>query len=290
MLSCRWSFGVLLWLVACTEPTAQVTSKTTPPSSAQTIRVATFNIQVFGRSKARKPEVVAQLASIIGKYDAVAIQEVKDVSQEAPQRLLDALREQAGRNYGLLLSPRTGREPDDHASQEQYAVYYDADALEPLPGDRLFDDSARDLFQREPYLVRLQTKRDAFSFVLMNVHTRPENAVAEIGALDDVFSWARQAFPDEEHFIALGDYNAGCDYATPAQLDSLALRGDDYFWIVPDDSDSNVSERSACAYDRIVVNAPAERAYSGRWGVDRAFNDRAVSDHWPVWAEFVVHK
>ncbi|HKU42465.1 MAG TPA: endonuclease/exonuclease/phosphatase family protein [Polyangiales bacterium] len=288
MRATRWLLSMLVWIVGCAEPNA-TSAGTTPEAPPPTLRIATFNIQVFGRTKASKPEVLSRLAQTIGDYDVVAVQEVRDSSQQAPRTLLDALHRELDRNYALLLSPRTGREPDDRASQEQFAVYYDADRLESIAGDRLFDDSAHDLFQREPYLVHLKTRHGAFSFVLIDVHTRPERAVAEIGALDEVFRWAREVYPGEDNVIALGDYNAGCRYATPAQLDRLALRSSDYVWIVPDDSDSNVAAGSACAYDRIVVTASAERAYNGRWGVDRAFSDPVVSDHWPVWAEFEVH-
>ena len=39
-----------------------------------------FNIQVFGPSKASKPEVMEVLASIISQFDIVAIQEIRDKS------------------------------------------------------------------------------------------------------------------------------------------------------------------------------------------------------------------
>jgi endonuclease/exonuclease/phosphatase family metal-dependent hydrolase len=260
----------------------------TPRAAAPTIKIATFNVQVFGKAKAFKPDVMSQLATTIHKYDVVALQEVKDISGDAPRLLLAAVNRDAARSYAMLLSQRTGREPDDARSQEQYAILYDTRVIEALDGDRLFDDSARDLFQREPYLAHLRARAGSFSFVLMDIHTRPERAVAEIGALRDVFDWAKLAYPKESNFIALGDYNAACSYATPAQLDALSIRRSDYFWIVPDDSDSNVSPTSACAYDRIVVTAATKRSFTGRWGVDRAFTDKVVSDHWPVWAEFAA--
>ena len=304
---CFWSclLGLLLWISACSGPAttlrptppepprqphavATAPAAPTPPTAAPTIKIATFNVQVFGRTKAFKPDVMSRLIATIHKYDVVALQELKDASGEAPRLLLAALNRDAARSYAMLLSHRSGLEPDDARSQEQYAILYDTQVIEALAGERLFDDSARDLFQREPYLARLRTRAGSFSFVLMNIHTRPERAVAEIAALHDVFDWAKLAFPDEENFIALGDYNAACRYATPAELDSLSIRRPDYFWIVPDDSDSNVSPASACAYDRIVVTAATSRAFTGRWGVDRAFNDKLVSDHWPVWAEFSV--
>lgn len=259
-----------------------------PAAGNATIKIATFNIRVFGTAKARKPAVMAQLAAVIRKYDVVAIQEVKDASGAAPRMLLHAVHSAPGRTYRMLLSDRTGREPDDRRSQEQYAIYYDTTTIEALPDDRLFDDSAHDLFQREPYLVHLRVKSGGFAFVLIDIHTRPESAVAEIGALNDVFGWAKEIYSDEDDFIALGDYNASCDYASPVQLDALAIRGPGYFWIVPDDDDSNVSPTSACAYDRIVTTASTKTAFTGRWGVDRAFTDNAVSDHWPVWAEFAA--
>lgn len=128
--------------------------------------------------------------------------------------------------------------------------------------------------------------KGGFSFVVVDVHTRPDSAVAEIGALDEVVDWAKGVFGNEDDFLVVGDFNAGCSYASTAQLDGLELRGGDYFWIVPDSSDSNVATGSACAYDRIVTTAAAQAQYAGSWGVDRAFTDSAVSDHWPVWAEF----
>ena len=115
-------------------------------------------------------------------------------------------------------------------------------------------------------------------------HTPPESAVTELGSLHEVVEWARVEFPDEDDFVVLGDFNAGCDYATRAELDALALRGPSYFWIIPDHSDSNVSTGTACAYDRTTAETAAE--FSRHWGIDRAFSDKAVSDHWPVWAEF----
>lgn len=267
-------------------PDAAPTTTTDGSVAAGTIKIATFNIQVFGKTKAAKPDIMAQLVAIIRKYDVVAIQEIKDITGAVPVLFLDAVNAASGPDYGMLLSPRTGVQADDKASQEQYAVLYDTTVVEALPGDRLYDDSAKDSFPREPYLTQLKVKSGGFSFVLIGIHTQPTGAVAEIGALHDVVEWAKTAFSDEDDFIALGDFNAGCSYASPAQLDSLEFRGAGYFWIVPDSSDSNVAAGSACAYDRIVTTAGTKAQYVGQWGVDKAFTDSAVSDHWPVWAEF----
>src|SRR5690606_16061556 len=84
---------------------------------ANSLRLATFNIQVFGPKKASDDRIMVELVAILRRYDLVAVQEIKDVSGEAPRRLLERLNKQAandnGVRYGLALSPRTGREPDD---------------------------------------------------------------------------------------------------------------------------------------------------------------------------------
>ena len=249
------------------------------------LTIATFNIQVFGKTKASKPEIMSTLASIIRQYDIVAVQEIKDSSEAVPAQFLTLINS-ADADYELLLSPRTGLQDDDAGSQEQYAYYYNTNAVESLGEGVLFDDSGTDHFQREPFLARFKAKGGSFSFVLAAIHTKPDAALEEIEALDDVVHWARTHFAGEDDFIVLGDYNASCTYASSYALDALSIRGSSYTWVIPDDADTNVNQRSQCAYDRIVLTAGANEDYAGHWGVDHAFTDAKVSDHWPVWAAF----
>src|SRR5205085_3226456 len=46
------------------------------------VRIASFNIQVFGTSKLRKPRAMNVLAEIIRQFDIVAIQEVRSKSDD----------------------------------------------------------------------------------------------------------------------------------------------------------------------------------------------------------------
>lgn len=73
-------------------------------------------------------------------------------------------------------------------------------------------------------------------------------------------------------------------------LDVLDLRSSLSAWIVPDDADTTLSDRTHGAYDRMVVTQGVLEDYAGQWGVPQAFTDKAVSDHWPVWAEFFVER
>ena len=85
----------------------------------------------------------------------------------------------------------------------------------------------------------------------------------------------------------LGDFNAGCGYARKEELQGLEISGPDYVWIVPHSADTNLG-KEACAYDRIVMDRRGTEDYAGVWEVDRAFTERRISNHWPVWAEFHV--
>lgn len=259
-----------------------------PPAAAPapepvTLRLATFNIQVLGPAKSGRPGVLRELARIIRQYDLVAVQEIRDASGNAARRLLEAINEE-GPAYGLALSERTGRQPDDRRSQEQYAYYYRTDRLRALDGGTLFDDEPHDHFQREPYLSRFEIAGTNASFVVINVHTRPRSALREIAAMEEVFTWAKSFYDGEEVFIAVGDFNAGCGYASEADLEALPIHGDAYDWVVPHSADTNLAD-SVCPYDRIVIAAPEGNLIVDDWGVDRAFEDDEISDHWPVWVD-----
>ncbi len=252
--------------------------------TASTIKIATFNIQIFGKTKASKPAVMDELASIIRKYDIVAVQEIKNLPGNVPTQFLTEINSD-GSAYSLVVSERSGLQPDDQGGQEQYAYYFNTATLHVIEDAGLFDDSAVDLFQREPYVARFGVNTGNFTFALITVHTKPERAVAETKALDNVFDWAQDQFPDEDDFIALGDFNASCSYASPSDFTGSPIR-DDYIWIVPDDADTNFSTTSACAYDRIVITEDAEEDYADTFGVDTSITSATVSDHFPVWAEF----
>jgi len=258
----------------------------TPPAPVR-LRIATFNIQKLGPTKAGRADVMEMLVSIVRRYDLVAVQEIQDRHGEVPVQLLSLINRGApgGDDYAMVLSPRTGQQPDDLRSQEQYAYYYRTDRLRPVGSHRLYDDSAHDHFQREPHVARFAVQGACTSFVLMNLHTRPRAALEEIAAVEHVFRWAREQYDDERHFVALGDFNAGCGYASEQDLDALPIHGEQYDWVVPHSADTNVAD-SQCPYDRIVISSSEGNLLVEDWGVDRAFSDRRVSDHWPVWADF----
>jgi endonuclease/exonuclease/phosphatase family metal-dependent hydrolase len=254
------------------------------------ITICTFNIQNFGKTKMNDPERVAQLVSIVRKYDLVAVQEISDASGSVPYAFLEKINEGGRYHYEYVCSERTGKQPDDKNSAEQYAFFYNSATVALVADPALYDDSAEDRFAREPYTARFKAKKGPFNFVLVTVHTAPQQAVSEIGSLDEVVKWARKRYNNESEIIVVGDYNASCSYARPEQLDQLSFRGSGYEWIIPDTAKTNLSAGSRCAYDRFVMTTATHPYFTGQWGVDRSFSSKTISDHWPVWAEFRVRK
>jgi len=82
----------------------------------ETITIATFNIQILGKSKTGKPDIMKKLAEIIRKYDIVAVQEIKDVKNKAAFTFLEYINDGQTTKYKMALSERTGQQADDKNS------------------------------------------------------------------------------------------------------------------------------------------------------------------------------
>ena len=188
----------LMVFAAGFKPYKVITDVENAATNQDTIAIAAFNIQVFGNTKIGKPEVVAELAEIVRKYDIVAVQEIKNIEQTVPYAFLEAIN-QSG-NYALVLGQRGGLQPDDANFKEQYAFYYNLDTIELMTDYGLFPDGDSDLFQREPLVSRFKVLGSDFTFVLITVHTSPSVAVAEIKSLHEVFQWAQVLRP-LEYFV-----------------------------------------------------------------------------------------
>ena len=154
---------------------------------SEVAKIATFNIQVFGKTKMGKPDVVSQLVDIVLQYDMVAVQEVKDIDQTVPYEFLDEINNQSGDTWKMSLSPRSGVNASSSA-QEQYVYYYNTSVFRELGNGTLYNDSSEDLFQREPYVATFELLNESgnssgFDFTIFSIHTKPALAMEEINAL-----------------------------------------------------------------------------------------------------------
>ncbi len=270
-------------LTVQTKPTVEQTPIATTLSNP--FRIATFNIQNFGKSKLAKSDIMDTLVTIIRAFDIIAVQEVSDVSNQTAGLFLESINRNEQIKYAMVCSNRTGRESNDQSSREQYAFYYRPDLVQ-LVDTALYNDSKNDYFQREPFTAQFMNKKSGVSFLLSTIHTAPEFAIEEIDALVHVAAWFPSRFSNAGNIIFCGDFNASCTYANPTKLDQLSIRKQPYYWIIPDSAKTNLS-KNQCAYDRFVVT---ESLYSKikKWEVFRYFKSKKVSDHWPVYIEIAL--
>lgn len=263
------------------EPTGTVVPSAQPGG---TIRVASFNVQVFGEAKLAKPQVMSRLVDVARKFDVLAIQEVRAASQDVLPRFVEQINA-AGRRYDYAVGPRLGRT----SSKEQYAYVFDAARIEIDRGSIYTVSDPDDLLHREPlvagFRVRGPPPERAFTFTLINIHTDPDETDAELDVLDDVFRAVRDDGRDEDDAILLGDLNV--DDAHLGELGQMP----GVYWVV---AGTPTNTRGTKQYDNILLEPRATGEFTGRAGtfdLQREFNlslEQAleISDHLPIWAEF----
>ncbi len=278
-------------LVGIFQPKETQTSFESTPLAArtsETIRIASFNIQVFGTTKASKPQVMDILARIVRQFDVVAIQEVRSRDQSLIPGFVDLVNA-TGRRFDYAISPPLGRT----SSTEQYVFIFDTASVE-IDRIQLYTiDDPDDLLHREPYVgwfrVRGPAQEEAFTFTLANIHTDPDEVKLELDRLDDAYRAVRDDGRNEDDVILLGDLNVGDQgMGELGRLPGIT-------WVI---SGVPTNTRGTAQYDNLVFHGQATREFTGRGGVFdflQQYNltqEEAleVSDHLPVWAEFSIYE
>lgn len=264
------------------------------------LRIASFNIKVFGESKSNDRNVMQVLAKILTQFDLIAVQEIRS-HDVRPMDKLVALINTSGHRYEATLSPPLGG--DISTQTEQYAYIWDTSRVEHIRQTAyVVEDSSR-LMHREPLVASFQTlvsdqsRGKPFRFTLINVHTDPDEVTGdgsgnELNVLDDVFLSVRDyeyAMHGEDDVILLGDLNADAEHlwelgAIPG-LDSI---------IGPYPTNTAGTK----TYDHILLDRSMTKEFTGQAGVVSYVEHLgltpeqavAVSDHCPIWAEFSMHE
>lgn len=261
VLSCLfcWTFSSSLW------------AADTP------LRMASFNIQVFGQSKMAKSPVVATLLRILDRYDLVFIMEIRDSDNTAIYDLLNRLNQESAKNYQIIVSERLGRSD----SKEQYAYIYNPDKV--TPDQYYVYNDVGDKFEREPYVAHFRAGSEEFTMI--GIHTTPSGVAGELHALPAVYSEAKQKLGTGNVFI-MGDFNADCSYYR--QADGFDFFPDAVTPMVRDGMDTTVAN-TLCTYDRVLAfgqlprlaTAAAPFNFQQQFGLAQS-DALLVSDHFPV--------
>jgi endonuclease/exonuclease/phosphatase family metal-dependent hydrolase len=269
--------------------------------SDETIRIATFNIQVFGEKKSTSRlvdgvDILGTLAKIVSRFDVVAIQEVRGGDAAPIERLINLVNRSGG-NYTGIVSQPIGRT----SQTECYAYVWDRSRIQMFPGSAYVVQDGADRMHREPMVASFQTRavavdgRMPFSFTLINAHTDPDEVSGsspenEINVLDDVFVRVRAyeyQSSGEEDCILLGDLNV--DKQGLGELLQIPS-------MISVAGDMVTNTRRTKTYDHLLIDYGMTREYTGRFGVldlqdDLGLTEQQalrISDHMPVWAEFTA--
>lgn len=275
------------------------------PSAAPYLTIASFNLRVFGVTKASHPAVMNVLADAIARYDIVAVQEIRDKSGSAIQELL-GLVDSKNSGYRIIIGERLGRS----RSKEQYAFFYDSSRVrvdgcpytydDDNDGDsvnRADDTGLNDLFEREPFLAHFKSAQGTFDFVIGDIHVKPADAAEEIAYLPSVIADASSHYAEAD-VLLVGDFNADGSYFDENTYAS-DFPAQSFIWIISNSVDTTVAS-SDNTYDRMVGTASMAEDYEGESGTfrfDQEFDLRSlglsstdISDHYPVWAKFYSSK
>jgi endonuclease/exonuclease/phosphatase family metal-dependent hydrolase len=261
------------------------------------IRIASFNIEVFGEKKFENKQVVDVLAKIVRMFDVVAVQEVRAMDPTLISRFVQQVNA-SGAQYDFVLGPRLG----NTNIKEQYVFIYDQTRIEI---DRTSAYTVRDpdnLLHREPlvcgFRARAAPPEQAFTFTLVNVHTDPDDVDDECNALASAYQMVRNDGRGEDDIIMLGDFNAD-----DRKMGRIVLLPN-IFCVIPSNIHTNTVNTKTL--DNIVFDRRATSEFLG--GIEnnryygfgvldimREFNltlDQAnlVSDHLPIWAEFSIYE
>lgn len=233
------------------------TNTTIVQQGADDFKIASWNLQIFGDTKASKPEVMSFYKSTIDNYDIIFIQEIRDEDGSAFIALCYLLQD-----YTCRVSSRAGRS----TSKEQYGVIYrnNISLLELYD----YNPDSQDRWERPPIRATFDLGEKNITFY--TIHTRPDSAVSEIDALERIIN-------NDGYVAVLGDLNADCDYYQP----DLKRDFVSWNWLIKDTEDTTVSGTD-CAYDRIISNQNLSTFIKSS-GVYKEGINESISDHYLIY-------
>lgn len=248
---------VPMLIVGC----AQFTPENTAPEAAfqgnNTLKIAAWNLQIFGQTKASDVALMGEYSKVMNQYDIVFVQEIRDASGTAFPKLCLMMP-----GYACVISTPAGRS----SSKEQYGVFYKG--VEMI-GVEDYNIQEMPEFERPPY--RAIFKRGDYDFSVIVEHIKPDDAASEIDALE------RLADRVEGRVLVLGDLNADCAYyKEKVDFDPP------WVWAIKSTADTTTGATD-CAYDRMIFNERFSKDVVES-GVFTDGIDGIVSDHFPVWA------
>lgn len=266
--------------------------------SPDSMTLATFNVHNMSEEKSRDEGILSILASVLSRFDVVALQELEGGNAAPVQRLVERINQEGGQ-YAFTVSEPVGRGTEICS----YAFVWDAARVQLIPRSTYIVQDSADRMRFEPMVASFEARvgtadgRRPFRFTLINVHTLAADVASsapanEMNVLDDVFVRVRQYDYEntgEEDCILLGDLH--CD---TGGLQELGLIPN----IETIAGDTKTNALRTLTLDHLLIDRAMSREYTGRYGVVDLQQEfgltqeqvMLISDHLPLWAEFSVYE
>lgn len=237
-------------------------TNTTVPFLQKEISIASWNLQIFGPSKASNQTLVNYYVDKLDEYDIFVIQEIRDVGGTAITILANKFP-----NYNYIISNRAGQS----SSKEQYAIFYKKNIT--LMDSYDYQEDYQKQMQRPPLKATFSINN--WSFTLYTIHTQPDNVEGELSILETIVRY------QAEDTIILGDLNADGDYYN----ETLIQHFRSWYWVITNDMDTTVANTSN-TYDRILLNHAANNNLLSV-GIMKDVNSEQ-SDHYLIYGNFTT--
>ena len=276
--------------------------------------IGSWNIRNFGAvheqwsentaSPKRNLRAMAYIAEIVKQFDVIAIQEVKS-DTFALRLLMDKF---LGSDWGVIVSDVSA---GSKGNRERLAFIYDKRRVTPsgLAGEIVIPPTAegdpQQQFDRTPYIVGFQSAKERFALLTAHIKygKKPTDRLNEIKTLSEFVATeirdrAKQG-GEEKNLIILGDFNidnrgdnplfqafVSTGLVVPAQLLNLKTTYatkpkfyDQIAWFMgnidlPSSGQAGVIDFADAVYKDLTLNQMSHR----------------VSDHFPVWVEFIIDR
>lgn len=223
------------------------------------ISLASWNLKIFGDTKASNDELMNRYVDIISDYDIVFIQEIRDKDGSAFDKLCGKFSE-----HVCQVSSRAGTT----ISKEQYGVIYRTNIFVEGFTDYNNFEYYQGEFERPPTKVRFSM--GGYELVTYVNHLKPDNVYEEMSNLEELVQ-------NEGNVLVLGDLNLDGSYYDEDNIQHFT----DWNYIIKNSDDTTVAE-SSNTYDRFIMNDDAYEEFVD-YGIRKDDIDETLSDHYLIY-------
>src|SRR3989344_3096310 len=238
--------------------------KRTPAEIENSLKIASWNLQIFGEKKANNPELMQSYVNVLTNYNIIFIEEIRDSSETAFPTLCSMLKD-----YEYKASSRAGRSN----SKEQYGVLYRKGQVN-IQEFNDFNPDAEDRWERQPIQVVFNIGTE-YTLNVFAIHTDPDDVKKEITALERITT-------NSGNVIVIGDLNASGQYYKRDRNTNYS----NWNWVIADGEDTTVSKNNSYTYDRVIANPDASREVISHGIYTNGIN-KEMSDHYLIWVQIV---